>query len=140
MLNTKTIDALELLLYIAVYGKGRAIRSAEISKYNGKAVRYYEPLLQLLVQHEVLKGTRGPKGGYSLATEKRKISVADIVQIIHTPDPSLSQTAIGQVILEEVTTRINAHSEALLHAITLETLCERLENKENSTVRPDFTI
>jgi len=35
-------------------------------------------VLQALVRHGILKGTRGPRGGYELAREQRRITADDI--------------------------------------------------------------
>ena len=42
--------------------------------------RHLETLLQGLVQAKILKGVRGPRGGYELARERRKITLGEIVR------------------------------------------------------------
>ena len=41
--------------------------------------RHLETLLQALVRAGILKGVRGPRGGYELARERRRITVGEIV-------------------------------------------------------------
>ena len=43
---------------------------------------YLEQALQQLVRADVLTGVRGPRGGYNLARERRRISVGDIVRVV----------------------------------------------------------
>ena len=44
------------------------------------------PVLQALVRHGILKGVRGPRGGYELARERRRITAGDIVRVGHDGD------------------------------------------------------
>ena len=80
--NTKFLYALEAVLDIAINFKGKPIQGYEITKRQGIPARYLENILQELVHKNILKGTRGPKGGYSLAKEKRNVSLIDIYNVI----------------------------------------------------------
>ncbi len=42
--------------------------------------RHLEPVLQALVRDGILKGIRGPHGGYALGRERKRISAEDIVR------------------------------------------------------------
>jgi DNA-binding IscR family transcriptional regulator len=55
--------------------------------------RHLETLLQGLVHAKILKGVRGPNGGYELAHERRRITVGEIVRTamsLSTADPRIS--------------------------------------------------
>jgi ribosomal protein S17 len=41
-------------------------------------------MLQALVRTGILRGVRGPRGGYELAVERRKLKAGDIVRIEET--------------------------------------------------------
>ena len=73
IVNKKFLYALEAVLDIALNSREAPIQSHEITKRQGIPKRYLENILQVLVHENILKGTRGPKGGYSLAKEKRNI-------------------------------------------------------------------
>ena len=45
-----------------------------------------QQVMQQLVRAGVLKGVRGPRGGYRLAKERRRISVGDVVRIAMSLD------------------------------------------------------
>ena len=42
--------------------------------------RHLEPVLQALVHDGILKGVRGPHGGYELARERKRITAEDILR------------------------------------------------------------
>jgi Rrf2 family protein len=65
--------------------------------------RHLETLLQGLVHARILKGVRGPRGGYELARERRRITVGEIVRIamsLSTADPD--NFGAHSVLLERV--------------------------------------
>jgi hypothetical protein len=62
-----------------------------------------ETLLQGLVHAKILKGLRGPRGGYQLARERRRITVGEIVRTamsLSTADPE--DLGANSVLLERV--------------------------------------
>ena len=75
----KTLFAIEVVLDIAHYITSNPLQSKDISKNHNVSYRYLETILQKLVKIGILKSIKGPKGGYVLAKERRKITLADIV-------------------------------------------------------------
>ena len=79
---------------------------------------------------KILKGQRGPKGGYSLARERRRISMGDIVRSAFTdlsadPDhktPPLLHNLIFPALAEASAGFLNR-----LDALSLADLCETYE-------------
>jgi len=50
------------------------------------APRHLEPALQALVREGVLRGVRGPGGGYEIARDRREITAEEIVRIVETSE------------------------------------------------------
>ncbi|MDG1153498.1 MAG: Rrf2 family transcriptional regulator [Alphaproteobacteria bacterium] len=67
---------------IAYINSDRPIHTSDIASRHNIPKRYLEKVLQSLVKDNILKGTRGSGGGYTLACEKRKISLADIAKVV----------------------------------------------------------
>ena len=80
--NKKFLHAIEVVLDISIYSSHSPTRASEITKRQGIPSRYLEKILQELVKHAILKGTRGPNGGYTLGREKRNIFLIDIYNAI----------------------------------------------------------
>jgi Rrf2 family protein len=57
-----------------------AVTGGMLAKRRGLSPRYLEPMLQALVHHGVLKGVRGPHGGYKLGSDPDRISAEDILR------------------------------------------------------------
>ena len=51
--------------------------------------------------HRILKGTRGPRGGYELAREQRRITADDILRAAGTAD-DMDGTPAGSALLSKV--------------------------------------
>jgi len=81
-LPRKALYALEAVVDIAFNARPDPVQAKEITRRQGIPPRYLEQVMQQLVHAGVLKGVRGPRGGYVLARERRRISVADIVTAI----------------------------------------------------------
>ena len=78
-----------------------------------------EPVLQALVRQGVLKGIRGPRGGYQLAREARRITADDILRAISTADEeegAATKTGVlAQVVIPALAQAEVAFSGALSH-------------------------
>ena len=111
-LSRKTIFAVEAVLDIAYNSRASLVQSGEITKRQGIPKRYLEQVLQKLVKAGILDGVRGPKGGYRLARERRRISVGEITRIvlemeslkhsIEKNETSLLSSEVLQPILDKV--------------------------------------
>src|SRR3974377_1866581 len=85
-LSRKTLLALEAVIDIAFNARPEPVQAKEITARQGVPQRYLEQVMQQLVRAGVLKGVRGPRGGYRLARERRRISVGDIVRVAESLD------------------------------------------------------
>ena len=85
-LSRKTVLSLEAVLDIAYNARPDPVQSRDITERQGIPNRYLEQVLQRLVRAGVLKGVRGPRGGYTLARERRRISVGDVLRVVSAMD------------------------------------------------------
>jgi len=143
--NTKFLYALEAVLDIAINFKGKPIQGYEITKRQGIPARYLENILQGLVHKNILKGTRGPKGGYSLAKEKRNVSLIDIYNVILSMERKEkyfnTQTEVGSKIIMPFVSDISNKIIISLQSKTLEDLYLKVKHINiNKNKKIDFTI
>ena len=110
--------------------------------------RHLETLLQGLVHAKILKGVRGPHGGYQLARDRERITVGEIVRLamsLSTADPE--DLGANSVLLERVIEpAVRSASEtflANLDPITVAQMCETAEKLrvlDDEKVSGDFAI
>ena len=91
-LSTKGRYAVTAMMDIALQEKQGPVTRAEISQCQGISLSYLEHLFSKLRKQGLVKGVRGPGGGYTLAKPSGEISVADIIQSV---DEKLDMTKCG---------------------------------------------
>lgn len=111
---------------IAVNTSQRPLSAKSLAARYNLAPRYLEPMLQMLVQVGILKGIRGPHGGYRLAKLPSELTVEEIFRAAHAsatdPHPFLARNPlVAKVIIPSLDQAVLAFSTAL-GAVTIETL------------------
>src|SRR5262249_13851788 len=96
----------------------------------GLPPRHLEPVLQALVRSGVLKGRRGPRGGYELGSEQHQITADDILRAAGSVDdeeePMTGSPLLTRVIAPALAQADHALSSALA-SITVEELVRAAE-------------
>lgn len=81
-LTTKGRYAVTAMLDLALHDRGGPISLADISVRQGISLSYLEQLFARLRRNELVRSSRGPGGGYSLALPPEGISVARVVDAV----------------------------------------------------------
>ena len=122
-LPRKGILAIAAVVDIALHDGERPVSAKTLAVRHGLPPRHLEPVLQALVREGVLKGIRGPGGGYELASEPRAITAEQILRaaelIDDDPAPQSSSPLLADVVLPAVANAEKALSDALAQ-ITIE--------------------
>jgi len=121
----KFYECLEVVLYISVKSGADPVISKDICDYMGVKPRHLEPLMQQLVKHGILKGTKGPKGGYTLAKEKRKLTALDVYKaaICDNGIQCGSGKMLKNKIIVPFSNNLNECMHKKLNVVTIEKLC-----------------
>ena len=122
--------ALLAVLDIALHARGRPVSSKELAARHALPPRRLEGLLQALVHAGVLKSLRGPSGGYELAKERLRLTLADILRVaLRVDEEEGAEPDIAPVSLEAAITpalqEIEAELFQILETVTLDDLCAR---------------
>lgn len=130
-LSKKTLFAIEAVLDIAFHSVGTPVQSRDITRRQGIPRRYLEQALQRLVRKGILLGVRGPRGGYRLARERRRISVGDIVRIVRemetreNPVESDGGSELARQVVRPLWAELDRDVMKRLDAMTIDELCAR---------------
>ncbi len=133
-------------MFIALNSGADPVSSKQICAYQDVLPRHLEPVLQVLVKAGILKGTKGPRGGYTLSREKRRIPVDEIFLLLSVPtcESVAKKDRKTNVIKDNVASRLNdeiaANISSHLQKITIDDLCRQLESKVKSGARVEFNI
>jgi Rrf2 family protein len=148
-LSKKLLFAIEAVLDIAYNAGDTPVQSSEITRRQGIPRRYLEQVLQHLVRAGVLSGTRGPRGGYRLARERRKITLGEIVRTIRAMDEGDDPIAdpagaeLGHKVVRPLWLELQEEVFTRIDKITLDDLCTRAHRSgihTEAVSKLDFSI
>ncbi|HLI10078.1 MAG TPA: Rrf2 family transcriptional regulator [Alphaproteobacteria bacterium] len=148
-LSKKLMFAIEAVLDIAYNAGAEPVQSREITRRQGIPRRYLEQVLQQLVRAGILAGVRGPRGGYRLARERRRVTVGEIARIVRSmeraedpiADPAGSE--LGHKVVRPLWQELQQEIAARLDAVTIEELCRRAHQanlKSEAEQKLDYVI
>lgn len=148
-LSKKMLFAIEAVLDIAYHAGPEPVQSREITRRQGIPRRYLEQALQTLVREGILVGVRGPRGGYRLARERRRISIGDIVRVVRDMESandlieSTPGSELGHKVVRPVWQELHVDLMRRLDKLTVDDLCNRANEtgiKSEGRQNLDFTI
>jgi Rrf2 family protein len=148
-LSKKMLFALEAVVDIAYNSRTEPVQSKEITRRQGIPQRYLEQVLQQMVHAGILKGVRGPRGGYRLAKERRRLTVGEIVRVVSAlegnGDAKDAQVTsqMGTKVIKPLWDELLDDIMQRLDGMTIEDLCERATRSGVARERRktlDFTI
>jgi Rrf2 family protein len=131
LLPRKGVLAIAAVIDIAINSRGRPVAARALATRHGLPPRHLEPVLQALVRQGILRGIRGPRGGYELAREERRITADEILRAAGTVDDlggdGVAESALlNRVVKPALAQAENAFSGALAR-INVEDLAQSAE-------------
>jgi Rrf2 family protein len=133
LLPHKGILAIAAVIDIAMNARGRPVAAKALAARHRLPPRHLEPVLQALVRDGILRGIRGPRGGYEIAREHRRITADDILRAADTADEEDDPPVGGSPLLAHVVVPALAEAErsfsAALRQISVEDLIRLAEAK-----------
>jgi Rrf2 family transcriptional regulator, iron-sulfur cluster assembly transcription factor len=81
-LSTKGRYSVTAMLDLAIHDRAGPVTLADISQCQGISLSYLEQLFARLRKSGLVKGVRGPGGGYRLSRPASQISIGDIVRAV----------------------------------------------------------
>lgn len=145
--SKKLFYAVEAVLYIAYNASQGPITSRDVAERQGLPPRYLEQLMQKLVRGGLLRGVRGPHGGYVLAKERRRVTVGEICAVLsdekEEDQAGYGGTPLGAQIVQPVWEAAQKAMTEHLKQVNLAELCEQAAHKglkKTAEEKLDFNI
>ena len=91
-LSTKGRYAVTAMFDIALHHSDGPVSLSDISERQGISLSYLEQLFTRLRAQGLVKSTRGPGGGYTLAMDSKQIAIADVIDAV---DENVDATRCG---------------------------------------------
>jgi Rrf2 family protein len=148
LLSRRSVLAITAVVDIALHARPLPVAAKMLAARHELPPRHLETLLQALVRSGILKGVRGPRGGYELARERRRISAGEIARAAMLAadedggEPLPRSALIDGVVAPQVAEASDAFL-AVLDGVTVEALCRQAEERGvlgDTDGHGDFTI
>lgn len=148
LLSKRALLAVAAVVDVAMHARPSPVAAKALASRHNLPPRHLETLLQSLVRANILKGVRGPKGGYELARERRRITMGEIVRVAILSEESDDVTAADSsklisTVVAPMVAEAGKSLMAALDAVTVEDLCKRSQQAgvfEGMRTTVDFTI
>jgi Rrf2 family transcriptional regulator, iron-sulfur cluster assembly transcription factor len=111
LLPRKGVLAISAVLDIAMNSRGRPVAAKSLASRHRLPPRHLEPVLQALVREGILRGVRGPRGGYELARKESDIGAHEILRAAGTVEDNDDPPLNGSPLLENVVVPALARAE-----------------------------
>ncbi len=140
-LTTKGRFAVTAMLDLAMQHSSDPVTLAEISQRQKISLSYLEQLFSKLRRRALVNSVRGPGGGYRLAKDMGRVSVADIIVAVDEP---IDSTRCGgkenchddkKCITHDLWAKLNEHIFDYLGAVTLKQLVDDQKAKQNGVAQ-----
>ena len=148
LLSRRSLLAIAAVVDIALHARPKPVSAKALAGRHDLPPRHLETLLQALVRAGILKGVRGPRGGYELARERRRITAGEIARAAMFTDDEEALGPLPKSLLVEsvIAPQVEQASQAflsVLDAVTVAELCRQAEETrtvDGDSQTHDFTI
>jgi Rrf2 family iron-sulfur cluster assembly transcriptional regulator len=131
LVSRKGILAIAAVIDVAIHAHGRPVSAKALAARHKLPPRHLEPVLQALVRDGILKGVRGPHGGYELAREQKRITAEDILRAAGSAEeegePPLPVSALVNDVVQPALVEAERSFSAALGRINVEDMAKRAE-------------
>jgi Rrf2 family protein len=110
LLPRKGVLAIAAVIDVALQAQGSPISAKTLAARHGLPPRHLEPVLQALVRDGILKGIRGPRGGYELHRDRRHVTAHDILRAAGSVE-GIDEQPAGSGLLNKVVLPALANAE-----------------------------
>lgn len=137
-LSTRGQYGTRALLDLALHSGEGLVLLKDISRRQQISLPYLERVITPLIAGGILRSTRGPKGGVSLARSPQKIRLSEVIRLLEgsiapvecVNDPTYCSRS-DFCVTRDIWGELNEAMNGVLESITLQDLVERQKRKEN---------
>lgn len=146
ILTRHALLAVAAVVDVALHARPSPVAAKALAQRLDLPPRHLETLLQELVRANILKGVRGPRGGYELARERRRISAGEIVRAVMLDEAGQGEKSAPKLVSDVIIPMLETAGAgflAELDAIHVDDMCRKANRKadaKNAASGTDFTI
>jgi Rrf2 family protein len=131
LVSRKGILAIAAVIDVAVNARNRPVSAKALATRHKLPPRHLEPVLQALVRDGILRGIRGPHGGYELGREHKLITAEDILRTASSAEeaeqPPLPSSALVNDVVRPALAEAERSFSAALARINVADMTKQAE-------------
>jgi len=125
-ISSKARYAIQSMIQLAMQVDSKPLTLADLTEAQGISSSYLEQLLASLRESGLVVGVRGPGGGYRVAADLSKISIADILMSVHERHLKRpKQSGYGVSVYNDMWWDLSETIQAFLSEISIADLMDR---------------
>ena len=132
-LSAKEKHAVKAMINLALNTKNKPRTLIELAKHQGISLSYLEQLFALLRKGNLVKGARGPGGGYTLSVKPNDITIAQILSAINITNQLGDSDKLDDKIWKEFSHKLFNY----LDTITLDSIVD-MNIEETTNINNDI--
>ena len=133
LVSRKGVLAIAAVIDVAMNAQDRPVSAKALAARHKLPPRHLEPVLQALVRDGILRGIRGPHGGYELAREHKHITAEDILRAASSTDeadePPVPPSGLVNDIVQPALAEAERTFSAALGRINVDDMTRRAMDK-----------
>ena len=134
LLSRRSLLAIAAVVDIALHARPTPVAAKFLAQRHNLPPRHLETVLQALVRQGILKGVRGPRGGYELARERRKVTAGDVVRAAMTATgedglPPLPESKLVDVVVGPAVKNAGESFPGLTRRLTRSRICASVRSR-----------
>ena len=130
LVSRKGMLAIAAVVDVAVNAQGRPVSAKALAARHKLPPRHLEPVLQALVRDGILKGIRGPHGGYELARDRKRVTAEEILRAagsVEDAEEQLPSSTLVTTVVQPALSEAERSFSAALSRINLDDMAKRAE-------------
>lgn len=148
LLSRRSLLAIAAVVDIALHARPSPVAAKHLASRHNLPPRHLETMLQALVRAGILKGVRGPRGGYEIARERRRITAGDIVRAAMASTgedsmPPVPESKLVDDVIGPMVAKAGGSFLQELDSVTVDDLCRQADAGgvfKDGRMVADFTI
>lgn len=130
-LAAKEQHAVKAMINLALNDSEKPRTLIELSRHQGISLSYLEQLFTLLRRGNLVKGIRGPGGGYRLSMDSNNITIAQILSAINDSNCQFSSDKFDEIVWNKFSNNLYNYLETVTLNSLIDMATKEISNRDD---------
>ena len=130
-LAAKEQHAVKAMINLALNDSEKPRTLIELSRHQGISLSYLEQLFTLLRKGNLVKGIRGPGGGYRLSMDPNNITIAQILSAINDSNCQFNSDKFDEIVWNKFSNNLYNYLETVTLNSLIDMATKEISNRDD---------